>query len=229
MAATYVDEFTRAFTLNPVTTALVIVDMQYASGSREYGLGRMLQEQGRLEDANYRFDRIDNVIVPNASRLLAHFRAIGAPVVHVALGPANPDYSDAPRHLKAWFQATNNHVGTKEHEIVEPLRPIEGELVVRKTTMGAFSSTGIEMALRSMGVEELVVLGVSTNNCVGMTAQEAADRQFGVALVSDATGTCSDEMQDASLRTWQRLWGRVVTTDEVIAEMGQQSPVASTG
>jgi hypothetical protein len=38
-------------------------------------------------------------------------------------------------------------------------------------------------------------------------------------VVSDATGTCSDEMQEATLKTFRRLWGRVLSTDEVVAEM----------
>jgi nicotinamidase-related amidase len=85
--------------------------------------------------------------------------------------------------------------------------------------MGAFGSTGIEAHLRGMGIANIVVTGVSTNNCVGMTAMEACDRQFGVVVVSDATGTCSDEMQEATLKTFRRLWGRVLSTDEVVAEM----------
>ncbi len=52
-----------------------------------------------------------------------------------------------------------------------------------------------------------------------MTAMEAADREYGVVLVSDATGTCSEEMQQATLKSFRRLWGRVLATDEVIAEL----------
>jgi nicotinamidase-related amidase len=52
-----------------------------------------------------------------------------------------------------------------------------------------------------------------------MTAMEACDRQFGVVVVSDATGTCSDEMQESTLKTFRRLWGRVMDTSEVIEEM----------
>ena len=61
MAASYVDEFTRPFTLSPETTALLVIDMQYASGSRHHGLGKVLAGQGRLEEASYRFDRIQKV------------------------------------------------------------------------------------------------------------------------------------------------------------------------
>ncbi len=51
MEPTYVDDLTRQFSLSSATTALVVVDMQYASGSREHGLGAMLARQGRLADA----------------------------------------------------------------------------------------------------------------------------------------------------------------------------------
>ncbi len=224
MAATYVDEFTRPFTLSPETAALLVIDMQYASGSRYQGLGKLLAEQGRLDEASYRFDRIDNLLIPNIQRLLRAFRANEARVVYVTLGPTRSDYSDAPAHLKGFFQATNNHEGTREHEIVDELKPEPGELVINKTTMGAFGSSGIEATLRAAGITELVCTGVSTNNCVGMTAQEASDRCYGTVIVSDATGTCSDAMQEAYHDTFRRLWGRVMSCDEVIAELEAHKP-----
>lgn len=219
MQPTYIDAYTRQFSLRPATTALVIVDVQYASGSRHHGLGKLLAAQGRLADAEYRFGRIESHVIPNSRRLSGAFRSLGARVVYVTYGAQLPDFSDAPIHLKEWMKAIDNRVGAREHDIVDELRPEPGELVLNKTTMGAFASTGIDAHLRGMGIEEIVVTGVSTNNCVSMTAMEACDRQFGVVLVSDATGTCSDEMQAATEKTFRRLWGRVAATDEVIAEM----------
>ena len=90
--------------------------------------------------------------------------------------------------------------------------------------MGAFGSTGLEATLKAAGITEVVCTGVSTNNCVGMTAQEASDRSYGTVIVSDATGTCSDEMQDAYHDTFRRLWGRVLSCDEVIAELEAHKP-----
>ena len=52
-----------------------------------------------------------------------------------------------------------------------------------------------------------------------MTAMEAADKGYGVVLVSDATGTCSDRMQQAYEEMFLRLWGRVLSTSETIAEI----------
>ncbi|GMU68056.1 MAG: cysteine hydrolase [Steroidobacteraceae bacterium] len=219
MQPTYIDEFTRPVSVAGAGSALVIVDMQNASGHRAYGLGRMLAEQGRSAEAEYRFARIERLLIPNIRRLASAFRAAAAPVIYLTYGCTLPDYADAPRHLKKWLQATRNRAGEPEHEIVAELRPEPGDLVLNKTTIGAFASTGLEAALRGMGVETIVVTGVSTNNCVGMTAMEAADRQFGVVLVDDATGTCSDAMQAATTATFRRLWGRVATTDEVIGEL----------
>jgi len=126
-----------------------------------------------------------------------------------------------PHHLAAIVQATNNIEGQKEHEIVAELTPQAGELVLNKTTMGAFRSTSIDTHLRAMGIKTVVVVGVSTNNCVAMTAMEACDSQYGVVLVSDGTGTDSEEMQNATLNMLRRLWSRVMTADEVISELGR--------
>lgn len=218
-APAYIDGYTRQFRLSAADTALVIVDLQYASGSRHHGLGKLLAAAGTLADAEYRFARIDNLVVPNSKRLADHFRRLGARVVFVTYGCELPDFGDAPAQLREWLIATNNTAGQREHEIVDELKPLPGDLVLNKNTMGAFGSTGIDAHLKGMGIRNVVVTGVSTNNCVGMTAQEASDRQYGVVVVADATGTCSDEMQDAYLKTFRRLWGRVASTDEVMAEM----------
>lgn len=224
MAANYVDEFTRPFQLSKETSALIVVDMQYASGSRKHGLGKLLHSQGRLAEADYRFDRIDDLLIPNIRKLLSAFRSNGAQVIYLTIGCELPDYSDAPEHLKAFFKSTSNTRGNIEHEIVKQLAPRSGEAVLNKTTMGAFGSSGIDMLLKAKGLSELVLTGVSTNNCVGMTAMEAADRGYGVVLVSDATGTCSDEMQNVTLQSFQRLWGRVMTSDEAIDELTRSAP-----
>jgi nicotinamidase-related amidase len=217
--ASYIDEFTRPIDLHPQTTALIVVDMQYASGSRAHGLGKMLQDQGRLDSAKYRFDRIENLIIPNNQKLLTCFRELKAKVIYLTVGSVMSDYSDAPAHMRRFYEATNNHEGTKEHEIVAELTPHADEPVFNKVTMGGFASTGLGAYLTTHNIETIVVTGVSTNNCVGMTGMEAADRGFGVVLASDASGTCSDEMQSAFERTFERLWGRVANTQSIIEEI----------
>ena len=129
------------------------------------------------------------------------------------------DASDAPHHIAPIIKATNNIAGQPEHEVVDALKPGPGDLVLNKTTQGAFRSTALDSSLRALGVNTVVSTGVSTNNCVAMTSMEACDLQYRVVVTSDATGTDSDEMQEATLTMLKRLWSRVLTTDEVLAEL----------
>jgi biuret amidohydrolase len=54
-----------------------------------------------------------------------------------------------------------------------------------------------------------------------MTAMEASDQGYGVVIASDANGNFSEKMQNAFLCSFQRLWGRVMTTDEIVEEMNR--------
>jgi nicotinamidase-related amidase len=222
----FIDKFSQQFSLEPSRTALLIIDMQNATGNREMGLGKLLAEQGNIESAQYRFDRIENLLIPNIQRLIAGFRDAGAHIIWITYGANAADASDAPRHIAPIIKATNNIAGRPEHEIVDALKPGTGDLVLNKTTQGAFRSTALDSSLRALGVDTVVSTGVSTNNCVAMTSMEACDLQYRVVVTSDATGTDSDEMQEATLTMLRRLWARVLTTDEVLTEIspGGRSP-----
>ena len=222
----FIDKFSQQFSLEPSRTALLIIDMQNATGNREMGLGKLLAQQGNIESAQYRFDRIENLLIPNIQRLIAGFRDAGAHIIWITYGANAADASDAPRHIAPIIKATNNIAGQPEHEIVDALKPGTGDLMLNKTTQGAFRSTALDSSLRALGVDTVVSTGVSTNNCVAMTSMEACDLQYRVVVTSDATGTDSDEMQEATLTMLRRLWARVLTTDEVLTEIspGGRSP-----
>lgn len=202
----------------PARAALLIIDMQYATGSRQGALARKLQAEGS-HTGDYRFDRIERFVLPNTLRLREQFRRLERPVLHVTVGAALPDASDAPVHMRKLFVEFRNHVGSREHEIVDELKPLPGEHVLRKTTIGAFASTGIDSLLRNLGCEQLYLAGVSTNMCVETTAREAADRGYLVTLVEDACGTTHEDLHQVTMRNFQRLFGRVRSTDEALAEM----------
>ena len=218
----YIGDFSHTFHLNSKTSALVVIDLQYATGSEEYGLGVLLKQKLRLEEAKYRFSRINNYVLPNTKKLIDHFRSINSTVIFITYGAEQLDCSDVPLHIREIVKQTKNIKGNKEHQIIKEIAPLEDELVLNKVSMGAFSSTGIETKLRAKGITEIITVGVSTNNCVGMTAMEASDRGFGVVLVTDATGTCDDDAQKSFEKMFLRLWGRVIDTNEVISELSHK-------
>jgi nicotinamidase-related amidase len=218
-SADYIRDFMTERAVAPARAALLIIDMQNASGARDGALGRRLRAEGSSV-GDYRFDRIERLVTPNALRLRERFRALGRPVLHVTVGAALPDASDAPPHMRKLFVETRNHLGSREHEIIDALKPLPGEHLLRKTTIGAFASTNIDSLLRALGAEQLWLCGVSTNMCVETTAREAADRGYLVTLVEDACGTTHEELHQVTMRNFQRLFGRVRSTAQSLEELG---------
>ena len=100
--------------------------------------------------------------------------------------------------MRALCEGTNNRVGEREHEIVDELKPLPNERVFNKITPSAFTSTPIELVLRTYGVDTLLFTGVSTNMCVEHTMRDAASYGFYCFLVEDACGADSPEMHDAA-------------------------------
>jgi biuret amidohydrolase len=220
----YAHQFNPGFGLDPRTVALVVVDMQYASGSRDHGLGRGLKARGQEALGAYRFDRIEQTVVPTIQRLLAYFRQRRLKLVYLTVGSELPDYSDLLPHMRAFAESAGNTRGNHEHEILDALAPRAGEAVLNKTTMSAFHSTGFERLVRAWGLEQLVFTGISTNSCVEGTARDAADRGFRCLLVEDGCGAASQTLHDATCTNFARLLGRVASSAQVLAELERARP-----
>jgi len=216
----YISDLSASFEIDPAKASLIVVDMQYATGSRKAGLGKRLTEEGKLDTlARERFERIENVVVPNLCRMLTFFRENSLRVIYITFGSEMEDYSDAPPHMVRFFRGTNNRKGQLEHEIVEEVKPHPGEPVLNKTTISAFTSTGIDSLLRSMGIEYLLFAGMSTNMCVGTTARDAADRGYHCLLIEDCCGAAQNEYHRWETVNFQRLFGRVDSSGNVMAEI----------
>ena len=223
-ATDYAHQFNPGFVLDPRTVALVVVDMQYASGSRDHGLGRSLKARGQEALGAYRFDRVERTVVPTIQRLLAFFRARGLRLVYLTVGSELPDYSDLLPHMRAFAESAGNTRGNHEHEILDALAPRPGEAVLNKTTMSAFHSSGFERLVRAWGVEQLVFTGISTNSCVEGTARDAVDRGFRGLLVEDGCGAASQSLHDATCANFARLLGRVASSAQVLVELASEPP-----
>lgn len=226
-AQDYIAELTPEAEIDPERACLVIVDLQYGTGCRETGLGRVLAAEGRLHEAKYRFSRIEQRVVPNTKRLLDHCRERGIRRVFVTYGSEVSDYSDLPDELRGVCVRTNNRVGEREHEIIDELKPWPNERVLNKLTQSAFNSTPIDLVLRTYGVTTLFFTGASTNNCVEHTMRDAADHGYLCFLVEDACGTDSPELHEAALMSLRRLYGKVVSTDEALEKLGVTAAVGA--
>jgi ureidoacrylate peracid hydrolase len=154
-------------------------------------------------------------------RLADAFRAAGRPVVYLA-HVLKPDYSDAS--FPYWRVGIEPGIGNRTHcvegtwgaQIIDDLKPQEGEHLVVKKGFGGFSNTPLDTVLRNMGVTTCVVSGVSTCVCVSTTVRGGVEYNYRMILVSDAVAEVDQATHEAELKTMARVFADVKTTDEVI-------------
>jgi len=212
---------------------LVVVDMQYHDAAAGVGFCAALEaiEPGSCA---YFDERTEDLTVPTIARLIAGFRARALPVVYLCLGAERRDLSDMPPRMAAWVRDVERRAGIHDifwrgsplHAIRRELAPLEGEVIVHKTTFGAFNSSDIDDVLRARGLDTLVVCGISTNCCVETTARDAADRGYAVVIVDEGCADYDAPAHDASLRAFHFNFGRVVRgPDELFAALDSGTPV----
>jgi gluconolactonase len=95
------------------------------------------------------------------------------------------------------------------------LEPTEGDHVVEKMRMNGFFQTRLDVLLRGLGVENLIVSGAWTNMSIEHTARHGADAGYNVVVVSDGTSTTGDEWQHAALNYAMTNVASVATCAEV--------------
>jgi ureidoacrylate peracid hydrolase len=133
-----------------------------------------------------------------------------------------PDYSDAA--FPYWRLGISPGEGNRTHcvegtwgaEIIDELKPQDGEHLVMKKGFGGFSNTPLNTVLRNLGVNTCVVAGVTTCVCVSTTVRGGAEYNYRMILVGDAVAEVDRETHEAELRTMGRIFADVRTTNEVI-------------
>jgi ureidoacrylate peracid hydrolase len=198
-------------------SALLIVDMQNDFLHRDGSFSHIAREHPEAKiDMPFLIGTI-----PNVKRLADAFRAAGRPVVYLA-HVLKPDYSDAafPYWRVGIEPASGNRThcveGTWGAQIIDDLKPQEGEHLVVKKGFGGFSNTPLDTVLRTMGVTTCVVSGVTTCVCVSTTVRGGVEYNYRIILVSDAVAEVDQATHEAELKTMARIFADVKTTDEVV-------------
>lgn len=198
-------------------TALMIIDMQYVDAHRDHGIGAAGREAGWTDETEYYFRRVEATVTPNIARILEAFRERGLPVVHVRVMNQRLDSSDTSWRYKVMGVIVPPNV--IEADFIPELTPIEGEVVLNKTTSSVFMSTNADFVLRNMGVDSIVMTGVVTNNCVESSTRNATDIGYRVMLVHDCCAAWTEEGHNYALQHLDRNFARVVSTDWVLEQV----------
>jgi isochorismate hydrolase len=152
----------------------------------------------------------------NLIRLVEKCRLAGLPVMYTRHVHRHPRQDGGA--MARWWRSLIVE-GSWESELIDDLRPASDERVFTKCRYSAFSGTELEMVLRSMGVEDLIIGGVMTNLCCETTARDAFVKDFNVFFLGDGTAAANMELHLASLRNIAYGFGRVMSTDEAIGTL----------
>ena len=198
--------------IDPKSAALVIQDLQ----------NDVIIEGGAFADSGAPAHATSQNVVENVRSLAAACRATGVPVIHVwyIVEPgARGLKQNAP--LFEGVKGANALVrGTWGAAPADGLEQQEGDHVVEKMRMNAFYDTKLDILLRGLGVETLIITGAWTNMSIEHTARHAADAGYRAVVASDGTSTVSDEWQHAALDYAMQNVAAVGTCAEIAEALG---------
>ena len=198
--------------IDPKATALVIQDLQ----------NDLIIEGGAFADSGAPAHATSQNVVENVKGLAAACRAAGVPVIHVwyIVEEGAPGLKqNAP--LFEGVKGANALVrGSWGAAPVDGLEPQPGDHVVEKMRMNGFYDTRLDILLRGLGADTIIVSGAWTNRSIEHTARHGADAGYEVVVPSDGTSTTGDEWQNAALNYAMTNVAKVATCAEIKTALG---------
>lgn len=213
---TGVPHASREVEIDPDHAALLFIDVQNYSATPQGSEYAGMDPAEREARYGYFFRRMAEVAVPNMQRLQAACRRGRIEVLYTVIESLTRDGRD--RSLD--YKISNIHVprGSWDAKVIDAIAPAEDEIVLPKTSSSVFMSTNIDFVLRNLGVRNLMIAGVLTDQCIDSAVRDACDLGYLVTTVTDACATLTQDRHDWSLRN-AAGYSRQRSTDVVVAEI----------
>jgi gluconolactonase len=198
--------------IDPKSAALIIQDLQ----------NDVIIEGGAFADSGAPAHATAQNVVENVKALAAAARSAGVPVIHVwyiveAGAPGLKQNAPLFEGVKSANALVRGSWGAAP---AEGLEQQEGDFVVEKMRMNAFYDTKLDILLRGLGVETLIVTGAWTNMSIEHTARHAADAGYRAVVASDGTSTVDEDWQRAALEYAMQNVATVASCAEIAEAIG---------
>lgn len=197
--------------LDPKTTALLVIDMQ----------STYLEDKDTAEEtARWQpfYQRMREVVIPNNARMIAACRERGVEVIFARIACYKDDGRDRSlSQKKPGFNYLLLPKDRADSQVMPEIEPQGDEIVVMKTTDSALTGTNLRILLRNMGIEDVVVTGIFTDQCVSSSVRSLVDESFGVVVVEDCCAAATMELHHHELEIINMIYCHVVQSDEALS------------
>ena len=195
--------------LKHAETALLVVDIQ----------NTYLEPKADAQD-NARwapfFERMRDIVIPNTAKLIDTCRSNGVETMFARIGCLKNDGRD--RSLSQKKPGFNYLLLPKDREdaqVVPELAPQGDEIVIIKTTDSALTGTNLRLILHNMGIKNVIVAGIFTDQCISSTVRSLADESFNVVVVEDCCAAATQELHIRELEIINMIYCHVVQLEDV--------------
>jgi ureidoacrylate peracid hydrolase len=209
---------TRDVALDPAHSCLLFVDVQNFAVKRNGGEFSHLDDAEFQEKFGWYFRELQSRVIPNMQRLQKAARDGGIEVMYTTIESLTHDGRD--RSLDYKITGFNVPKGSWDGKVIDEIAPLDDEIWLPKSSSSVFISTHIDYVLRNLGVRQLVISGLLTDQCVESAIRDACDLGYLVTQATDACLTYSQDRHDQSLRAIKG-YCRQRTVNEIIVEIEQ--------
>ena len=197
--------------LEPQKTALLVIDIQNTY---------LEPREDEQEDIRWQpfVERMNEIVIPNTARLVEHCRNNDIEVIFARIACLKTDGRDRSlSQKKPGFNYLLMPKDRHDSQIVPQLEPNENEITVIKTTDSALTGTNLRLILHNMGIANVVVAGIFTDQCISSTVRSLADESFNVVVVDDCCAAATMGLHNHELEVINMIYCHVVQLDEVLS------------
>ena len=190
-------------------TALLVIDIQNTY---------LEPDEDPVEAARWQpfYTRMSDIVIPNNKRLIDWARSEGIEVIFARIACQKTNGRDRSlSQKKPGFNYLLLPKDSEDSQIVSELNPLNDEIVITKTTDSALTGTNLRLILHNMGIKDVIVSGIFTDQCVSSTVRSLADESFGVLVVHDACAAATMKLHEKELEIINMIYCHVVSCGDL--------------
>lgn len=197
-------------------TALLVIDVQNTYLETRDREGLSPDEQRKWDRWAPFNKRMREIVIPKTAAMLEVFRKNKLEVIFARIACLTQDGRDRSlSQKKPGWNYLLMPLNTEESQLVPELQPVGDEILITKTTDSALTGTNLRLVLHNIGIKNVVLCGIFTDQCVSSTVRSLADESYNVIVVDDCCAAGIEELHKKELEIINNIYCHVMSSQEI--------------